>query len=269
MMRIGEGQGPYVPVHTGFARFLPKGGRKYSEIEAAYCVQLDYDRGNTVTVSGYAKQWGWSRDKVTGFLADFGASILYDENTSQKQNQRGKLVLQIPLQMSDRLSADGRQINFINNRCLPGDVSRSSADVQQNTGRSSVTTKERLKKEEGRGERKTKPLTPEAMRLSGMLADLILENNPNNIALRPERRDGTIEGWAAHIDKLNRLDGQPWGQIEAVVRWSQQDDFWQANILSGGKLRSKFDQLQTKMAKDEEAAREERRRNPRVWEYGS
>jgi len=58
-----------------------------------------------------------------------------------------------------------------------------------------------------------------------------------------------VERWAKDIDKLHRLDGHPWDRIAAVAAWSQADPFWQANILSGAKLREKFDQLQAQMIK--------------------
>jgi hypothetical protein len=141
-MGIAKGQGLWVPVHKGFREFLPK-NRKYTEMEAAFSVQLDFTEDNTVTVAGYASQWGWSRDKVKGFLARHGAVVLRMEDTGSLQNQRGRL--QIPVQMSDRYPTDTRQINFINNRCLEDGENRYPADNQQIPDRSPVTTIESLK----------------------------------------------------------------------------------------------------------------------------
>jgi len=105
-------------------------------------------------------------------------------------------------------------------------------------------TEEGLKK--GKKEKNTLP--PDASRLSGMLADLILGNNALNVALAGGKRVATIARWAADIDKLNRVDGQAWGNIEAVIGWCQADSFWSSNILSGKKLREQFDQLTAKMS---------------------
>jgi hypothetical protein len=44
-----------------------------------------------------------------------------------------------------------------------------------------------------------------------------------------------------------RLDERKPERIEQVIRWTQQDPFWQGNILSTAKLREKFDQLELKM----------------------
>lgn len=53
--------------------------------------------------------------------------------------------------------------------------------------------------------------------------------------------------WCKDIDKLMRIDGRTFNEIVAVIRWCQQDDFWQNNILSTKKLREKFPQLSLKM----------------------
>lgn len=56
-----------------------------------------------------------------------------------------------------------------------------------------------------------------------------------------------LQSWAADFDKCHRLDGQSWEEIGRVLRFSQQDAFWQANILSGRKFREKYVQLLSKM----------------------
>jgi hypothetical protein len=80
-----------------------------------------------------------------------------------------------------------------------------------------------------------------------LLADLILENNPDNIQLRNGKRDATINRWADDIDRLMRIDKQTPGRVESVIRWCQADNFWQGNILSGKKLREKWNSLTVKM----------------------
>lgn len=59
---------------------------------------------------------------------------------------------------------------------------------------------------------------------------------------------GTVgKRWHQAMDRLNRTDGYTADQIRQVIDWSQQDEFWQGNILSAPKLREKFDQLKTRM----------------------
>ena len=59
-----------------------------------------------------------------------------------------------------------------------------------------------------------------------------------------ERR---LQAWAAEFDRCHRLDGYDWENIGKVLRFSQKDSFWSANILSGKKFREKYVQLLAKM----------------------
>lgn len=45
------------------------------------------------------------------------------------------------------------------------------------------------------------------------------------------------------MNRLHRIDGYGYDVIEAVIFWSQQDNFWKQNIRSVGKLRKQFDTL--------------------------
>ena len=56
-----------------------------------------------------------------------------------------------------------------------------------------------------------------------------------------------LQQWAAHVDKMLRIDGRQPEDIERVVTWCQADSFWQNNILSTEKLRRQFDQLFLRM----------------------
>lgn len=60
----------------------------------------------------------------------------------------------------------------------------------------------------------------------------------------------TLQSWADAFDKLNRIDGQDWDAIAAVLEWSQTDSFWSKNILSGDKFRKQFFALLSKMQGD-------------------
>ena len=77
-------------------------------------------------------------------------------------------------------------------------------------------------------------------RLSGLLLNLILERNR-------EHKKPDLQKWAWYIDKMIRSDSRKADDIEAVIKWSQTDRFWQNNIISTQKLRDKFDQLKMKM----------------------
>lgn len=92
-----------------------------------------------------------------------------------------------------------------------------------------------------------KSIPPEATGLARSLATLIAARLPNS---KPARQPAKcVEAWAPDIEKIHRIDKRGWQEIEAVLAWSQDDEFWQANILSGKKLREKFDTLEAQMRK--------------------
>jgi len=92
-----------------------------------------------------------------------------------------------------------------------------------------------------------KSVSPDALRLSNILADMILENQPQNRSLNNGKRGGSVQAWAADIDKLICIDKQSLSMIETVIRWSQTDVFWKSNILSGTTLRKQWDRLISKL----------------------
>lgn len=87
----------------------------------------------------------------------------------------------------------------------------------------------------------------EAQNLTKLLYQLILRNDPVM-----EKRLKKWEFWVDDIEKIHRLDGREWHEIEAVIRWCQENNFWKANILSGGKLRKQFPKLRLQAIAEKE-----------------
>jgi predicted phage replisome organizer len=76
-----------------------------------------------------------------------------------------------------------------------------------------------------------------------------------------KKQETTFQRWAKDIDKLNRIDGREWHQVEMVIRWCQAPGcFWIPNILSGAKLREKFPVLIVQATTLHETAEEKRLR---------
>lgn len=106
--------------------------------------------------------------------------------------------------------------------------------------------------------RPTRP-TSEAVRLADLLLELIRARKPDFV------RKGN---WAKDIDLLLRIDKRSSEDVEAVMRWCQADCVprgsggfcWANNILSGAKLREKFDRLQMDMRGNRHGRTEENRR---------
>lgn len=53
--------------------------------------------------------------------------------------------------------------------------------------------------------------------------------------------------WAKDFDLMIRRDKIDADDIAEVIEWCQRDNFWRSNILSGKKLREKYQQLRMKM----------------------
>lgn len=77
--------------------------------------------------------------------------------------------------------------------------------------------------------------------LTRLLVELVLKNNPT------ARVPQNLKAWWGEEERLLRLDRRGPEEAEKVLRFSQEDSFWRANILSMGKFREKYDQLKLKM----------------------
>jgi hypothetical protein len=84
------------------------------------------------------------------------------------------------------------------------------------------------------------------------LATLLLEEIRKN---KSNFKGPNLQAWARDIDLMLRIDNRSAEVVEKVIRWVQTDHGdrtgrwkgWAANILSPGKLREKFDELELKM----------------------
>lgn len=103
------------------------------------------------------------------------------------------------------------------------------------------------KQEEKQEEKKADkpPLPPEAVALASLLFTLHREKIDAK-AKEPTLKN--LESWASDIDKLSRIDGRSWEEIERAIRWIKTHGcFWSSNIMSGSKLREKFDTVFAQM----------------------
>ncbi len=74
------------------------------------------------------------------------------------------------------------------------------------------------------------------MELAILLKDLILNNNPNH-------KEPNLDAWANQIRLMRERDNKTQEQIGYVIKWSQNNNFWQSVILSTANLRKHFDKL--------------------------
>lgn len=83
---------------------------------------------------------------------------------------------------------------------------------------------------------KTQKFSDQDKKNAELLASLIKENLPSF-------KKPNIEKWSEEINKIHRIDGYSYDQINYIINWCQKDDFWKSNILSTQKLRKQFLQL--------------------------
>ena len=127
--------GNWVPISKGFIKSLPK-DRSYTELEAAYCLQLDYDNKNKATITGYANLWRWSVGKVYRFFERMNIKIKYPETTKKKQNQNGMIVDMI----TEGSRNDNGMIRLIKNSNLQNKTEGKRNESGMITEGSQVTT---------------------------------------------------------------------------------------------------------------------------------
>ncbi len=94
------------------------------------------------------------------------------------------------------------------------------------------------------------------------LASLLFEKiKSRNHAHKPP----DLKVWAKDIDLMISRDARDPTEIEEVICWCQNNDFWKNNILSPGKLRKQYDQLVLKMTDPSECDLKPRKENLREW----
>ena len=225
----------FVPIDINCKKYLPKvADREYTKLEAMFSVQLDYFQDKGVSISGYSKLWKWSRKRVNKFLQDIGVEVKYEESTTEKQNQRG----QIGLQIRDRSGTDKEQIRFIDNKDLENKKDRSGTDKEQIRNRSGSTTNNSKKENKKEYSEDSKEF-----RCSLFLLNKIRER-------KPDYKMPDLQKWSEQSDYIFRLDKRDPKEVKSVIEWCQKDEFWQDNILSTAKLRKQYDKLVIKMRKN-------------------
>lgn len=127
---------------------------------------------------------------------------------------------------------------------LPKKVSR--APEKSNTLAPAPAPAPVLNKERGSSNKSTTD-NPGCLKLSTQLASLVAARDPGSKAAKEPTT--TARRWYIEIERLHRIDGRSCEDIRRVIEWSQADPFWQANILSGKKLRRQFETLWAQLSK--------------------
>jgi len=175
------------------------------------------------SITTWAQRWNWSRNKVYRFF---------------KLLERCGMIVTQSEQVTTRLTVCnyGRYDAKQNTSGSPG---RTAIEREQNADRiQSVTDNNANNANNGKSDK----YSPDAdeFRLAEMLFEEI-------VTRKPDFKKPNLQKWAVHVGRMLKLDNRKVARIGEVIRWCQQDGFWQNNILSTEKLRDKFDQLELRM----------------------
>nr|DAF04313.1 MAG TPA: helix-turn-helix domain protein [Caudoviricetes sp.] len=94
----------------------------------------------------------------------------------------------------------------------------------------------------------------EAAEIVENMHEMIKKRLPNRA--NKKRTQAQLQKDIETIEKIHRLDGYSYAEINAVMKWSQEDDFWSQNILSTAKLRKQFDKLVLRMRTEQKKKRD-------------
>lgn len=134
------------------------------------------------------------------------------------QQLREKELASLPLEVKDLLLSRSGAVQEYNNK-----------DNNSDNNSDKVITKSNVE---------IVKYTPKDVELAELLHNLMQENTDGREIRRPKTSD------YEDINKMNRLDKLSYEKIELIIRWCQQDKFWQSNIRSTGALRKKYDTLE-------------------------
>lgn len=117
-----------------------------------------------------------------------------------------------------------------------------SDQITLDQGSSALTAPSRPPKANG----KKKPVVvfsdeEEGGRLCELLRTLMLTNNPTSKVRK--LTEGQAREWYCEMERLIRIDGRDPPEVEAMIRWSQGDEFWRRPIQSPASLRRNWDKM--------------------------
>lgn len=194
--------------------------------------------------------WRALTDVQLGQVARMMAYAAHHENTMPAHPELLQELLGCdnPIQIEVFVSLGVMEVLGSKEECLSREKSRvlsREKSSDPSTEYREESTEKRVQKEESDAEPPdadppVKEYDPESHRMCRVLANLMRQNDPK---ARLPKTDQQKDRWLDAMDKIHRLDGRSWSEIEAAIRFSQGDDFWKSNILSAGKLREQMPKL--------------------------
>jgi len=105
-------------------------------------------------------------------------------------------------------------------------------------------TKQDKTKQDNEDSNEPSPFEKQALELSTLLLTVHRKEIPDFLSGKDK---DVIPRWADDIEKLIRIDKKTPETIREVILWAKSDNFWFSNIMSGKKLREKYETLYGQM----------------------
>ena len=184
--------------------------------------------------------------KALGLIYDDQDGILcltgYDDLVGSETDWAAKKRRQANRESSPQLPpADGEVSGESGGENFPIEIEYRDKSIESRDRDQSVDSAEHNKK----GNKKEKKFSEDSKPY--LLAVFLGKRIHTRLPSTEFPSEDRLQQWADAIDKCNRIDGHPWDEIKYVLKFSQDDPFWQANILSGRRFREKYIELLAKM----------------------
>lgn len=219
---------------------LQERGKRFSRFEAWIYITNKMARGTDDPESGLqrgefeaslrfmARAWNWSLSAVYRFIQDL---------------TRTSMIKKVK-RWSEHFVEHQAERFIVCNYDTYNPTRNADRNTLWNADRNKLNKDKRSIKE-----REIKPTSAiassQAISLAQRLREKITARDPRARASRLS--ESGLISWALDIDKIIRIDGRTVEDCTAVIDWCQSDSFWAVNIMSGKKLRDKFDTLFGKM----------------------
>lgn len=193
----------------------------YVEIDS-----LDNEQGCFASNSHFAEFFDVSKGRCTQIIKSLESKKLITINLEYKGKQVVRRLIRVVNKLNTPLSNPKHPY-------LENDEGNNTSLNNTSNNTSKVTTKSSDNYSEG------------AYNVAHLLLTNILKINPSF-------KIPNISTWSRDIDKAIRIDKRTTEQLIDCVNWiySKQGEFWQKNILSGKKLREKFDTMNMQAMKN-------------------
>jgi hypothetical protein len=192
------------------------------------------------------REWEWKGEKFKAKRGQFVTSLesIRDSSGVGVSIQNVRSALQRFEKKFDFLTNEstkmGRLITIVNWELYQSDDDKLTDKLTnaQQRGNKDLTTREEGKKDK-KERSKDIIFSPESWeyKFASGLQKMILKNNPT--AKTPD----DLQKWAKGFDMILRIDNRDIDEIPEVLMFSQQDKFWQKNILSPDSFRKHYDKL--------------------------